>query len=134
MTLHDPIGTALGSIGAGSTAGASVITIGLFVFRVLQGDVDGGLTQDEQFLILTAGLGVGMITAVTTALVLSRGIGDHWRRGVIAVCTVFAATILAAGATPIDVMLGRVGLVAYSALMAVAAVYSFGRARAAAAQ
>ena len=116
MILRDPVGVALGSIGAGATTGAAVITTGLIVYRALQG-VGGTLTVDQQFFIVTAGLGGGMVAAMATAFTLSRAITDLWRRGVIVASTVFAATILAALAAPIDAVTGATGLIVYAAIL-----------------
>ena len=131
MTLRDPIGVSLGSIAAGATAGASVITLGLVVFRALPG---GGaeLNLDQQFLVISAGLGAGMLTTIGLSLALSNAIVDWWRRGVIAASSVFGASILAALTTAVDIFAGGIGLILYAAVLFATAGFSLTRARAAA--
>ena len=131
-TPQDPIGVALGSIGTGATGGAAVITLGIVVLRTLQSPDPTALTQDDQFLIISVGLAAGITTAVTTSLALSRTIPTLWRRGVTAGVSVFAATILATVAAPIDLTSGGVGLIIYVALLLGAANYSRKKAQAAA--
>ncbi len=123
----------MGSIGAGASTGAAVITTGIIVFRTLQG-AGGTLTVDQQFLVITAGLGGGMIAAMATAFTLCRIITDLWRRGVIVASTVFAATILASLAAPIDIVSGAAGLIAYAAILIFAAIVLRNKAKAAARQ
>ncbi len=133
MILRDPVGVALGSIGAGASTGAAVITTGVIVYRTLQG-TSGTLTVDQQFFIITAGLGAGMIAAMATAFTLCRIITDLWRRGVIVASTVFAATILASLAAPIDIVSGATGLIAYAAILIFAATVLRNKAKASARQ
>ncbi len=120
MGSRDPIGVALGSIGAGACVGAALITLGLFLYRSLPASA-GDADLDQRFLVITAGLVIGMVTAMATAFTLSRAIPDPWRRGVIVASTVFAATILAALAAPADLLAGGTGLIAYAVLLLAAA-------------
>jgi len=127
---RDPIGVALGSIGAGSCVGASLITLGLVVYRSLP-ESAGDSDLDRRFLVITAGLVIGMVTAMATAFALSRTIPDPWRRGVIVASTVFAATILAALAAPVDLLAGSTGLIVYTAVLLAAAKHAHNKAKAA---
>ena len=130
MGSRDPIGVALGSIGAGSCVGASLITLGLVVYRSLPASV-GDSDLDQRFLVITAGLVIGMVAAMATAFALSRTIPDSWRRGVIVASTVFAATILAALAAPVDLLAGGIGLIVYTAVLLAAAKHAHNKAKAA---
>ena len=131
---NDPVGVALSGIGAGATAGASVITMSLIVFRLVVGGADGGLSQDLQFAVITVGLFGGVIAAFLTTFTLMRTVTDLWRRAALAATTVFAAAFLALLATPVDMITGVPGLSVYLAVLAVAMWYSVAKAKAAAAE
>ncbi|GEM_PF-2986290 len=131
---NDPVGMALSGIGAGATAGASVITVSLIVLRLILGGADGGLSQDLQFAVITAGLVGGVITAFLTTFTLARTITDLWRRAALAATTVFAAVLLAALAAPVDMIAGVPGLSVYLAVLCAAWWYSAAKAKAAAAE
>jgi len=131
---NDPVGVALSGIGAGATAGASVITASLIVFRLVSGGADDGLSQGLQFAVITAGLVGGVITAFLTTFTLARTITDLWRRAALAATTVFAAAFLAALATPVDMITGVPGLSVYLAALGVVTWYSAAKAKAAAAE
>jgi hypothetical protein len=128
----DPIGVALGSIGAGATAGASVITTSLIVFRLLMGGAADAMNQDLQFAVLTVGLVAGVITSVVTVYTLARTVTDTWRRAALAGTTVFAAAILAVPAAPADMFAGLVGLTVYLAVLLSGTWYGISKVRAAA--
>ncbi len=133
MDENDPIGVAIGSIGAGATAGASVITAGLIAFRFLAGD-GAELNQDAQFSIITIGLVGGLITAITTTFTLTRSITELWRRAAISATTVFATVFLAALSAPIDMATGTAGLTGYLVLLLAVVLYAGGKTRAATTQ
>ena len=97
-----------------------MITLGLVVYRSLPASA-GDADLDQRFLVITAGLVIGMVTAMATAFALSRTIPDTWRRGVIVASTVFAATILAALAAPVDLLAGGMGLIVYAVVLLAAA-------------
>ncbi len=128
----DPVGVALGSIGAGATAGASVITTSLIVFRLLMGGAADAMNQDLQFTVLTLGLVGGVFTAVITAYALARTVTDTWRRAALAGTTVFAAAFLAVPAAPADMIAGTAGLVVYLAVLLSGTWFGVSKARAAA--
>jgi hypothetical protein len=128
----DPVGVALGSIGAGATAGASVITTSLIVFRLLMGDAADGMNPDLQFTVITLGLVGGVFTAVITAYALASTVTDTWRRAALAGTTVFAAAFLAVPAAPADMIAGAAGLVVYLAVLLSGTWYGVSKARAAA--
>ena len=121
---------AIGSIGAGAAAGASVITASLIAFRFLAGD-GAGLNQDVQFTIITIGLVGGVITAIATVFALTGSITELWRRAAISGTTVFAMAFLAALSAPMDMLLDTVGLIAYLVLTVAMALYFGTKARAA---
>ncbi len=133
MDGNDPVGVAIGSIGAGATAGASVITAGLIAFRFLAGD-GADLNQNAQFSIITIGLIGGLITAITTTFTLTSSITDLWRRAAIAGTTVFATVFLAALSAPIDMATGTAGLTVYLVLLVAAVLYAGAKTRAATSQ
>jgi len=127
---NDPIGVAIGSIGAGATAGASVITASLIAFRFLAGD-GGALSQDAQFFIVTIGLVGGLATAIMTSFALSTSISVLWRRAAISGTTLFATAFLAVLSTPIDMAAGTAGLTAYLVLLLTVGLYAGAKAKAA---
>jgi hypothetical protein len=131
VTPQDHIGVALGSIGAGAAAGASVVTTSLLIFRIIQA---GGAapTADQQFLLISGGMMGGLLTAIITVLILTFTLPDLWRRAVAAGLAVFGTALLTAVAAPADILGGVVGLGIYIALLLGGAVYAGGRARAAA--
>lgn len=133
MDGNDPVGVAIGSIGAGATAGASVITAGLIAFRFLAGD-GADLNQNAQFSIITIGLVGGLITAITTTFTLTSSITDLWRRAAISGTTVFATVFLAALSAPIDMATGTAGLTVYLVLLVAAVLYAGAKTRAATSQ
>lgn len=128
MADHDPVGVAVASIAAGATAGASVITACLVIYRSVGGG-EGGLSQDQQFLIITAGLVAGVATAFAAAFALARPITDLWRRAALAGTTVFAAAFLAVLAAPLDMIAGLSGLAVYLAALLAASGYAVTKAR-----
>jgi hypothetical protein len=130
VDANDPIGMAIGSIGAGATAGACVITTSLIVFRVLAG-IGGDLNQDAQFFIITIGLVGGLAAAITTTFMLTSSITDLWRRAAISGTTLFATAFLAVLSTPIDMATGTAGLTVYVVLLAAVALYAGAKAKAA---
>ncbi len=131
---NDPVGMALSGIGAGATAGASVITASLIVFRLMLGAAADGLSQDLQFAVITVGLFGGVIAAFLTTFTLMRTVTDLWRRAALAATTVFAAAFLAALATPVDMIAGVPGLSVYLAVLGAATWYSAAKAKVAAAE
>ncbi len=106
-----------------------MITVGLITLRSLQRGGSGGGDTDVQLALLGTMLFAGLATGIATAWMLSRGIPDLWRRGVTSALSVFGATVLAAGAAPMDVLAGRVGLVAYLILLVLATFFSLRLAR-----
>ena len=133
MDRNDLVGVAIGSIGTGATAGASVITAGLIAFRFFAGD-GAGLNQNAQFSILTIGLVGGLITAITTSFTLTSSITDLWRRAAISGTTVFATVFLAALSAPIDMATGTAGLTVYLVLLVAVVLYAGVKTRAATSQ
>ena len=127
----DPIGVALGGIGAGATAGASVVTTSLIVLRYLAGGAQG-LSQDAHFTIVTVGVAAGLATAFIVAYTLARAIAEPWRRAAIAGTTVFATALLGVVAVPMDMVAGAAGLTGYLAVLLAIAWYAVGQAKTAA--
>lgn len=121
MTTTDPVGTALWSIGAGSTSGAVAITAAMFALRTLQ--ATAGETDDETAgaTVVLIGLVVGLTLAVTIGWMRTRAIDDLWRRGVIGALSLFGASLLSLVTLPVDMLLGRPGLAGYAVLLLIAA-------------
>ncbi len=108
----DPVGLALASLGAGSSAGASVITAGTIVLRSVQ-RAEAEPNLDTGFVIMSVVLVVGIATAVTTGITLTRALDETWRRGVVGALSVFGTALLAGLAAPADMLAGRSGLGVY---------------------
>lgn len=121
MTTTDPVGTALWSIGAGSTSGAVAIASAMLVLRTLQANAPEADGEGTGAAVVLAGLVVGLSLAVAFGWMRSRAIDDLWRRGVISALCVFGASLLSLVAVPVDLLLGRPGLLAYAMLLLVAA-------------
>lgn len=106
--MVDRVRIALGALGAGAAVGAALITGGLGVFRA------------NIATVLPLVVFGGIALAATTGWAVAGPIGDTWRRAVTATLAVFGALMLAGLTAPIDMVGGRVGLLAYSAALAVA--------------
>ncbi len=120
MKTHDPVGVALAGIVAGATAGACVMTAGVFTLRFMQSSGDPSLETGGSLLMAT--LFGGIVAAVTMGWFAAASIDDGWRRGVVAASSVFGAALLAIGATVADQMFSLIGIGIYGAALAVAAV------------
>jgi hypothetical protein len=123
VPTSDPVGTALWSIGAGATTGATVMTVGVLVVRLLQVR-DPALSVDVSAQVLTTSVFVGLVAAVATAGLRTRAVPDPWRRGVTAAVAVFGAALVAVVATAADTIAGWQGLAAYLVLLFAAAVFT----------
>ncbi len=123
--LPDPLGVAMGGIGAGAGLGAAVITAALVVLR--------RTLSTAPPWVLPLVLFLGIASAGTAGWRLARSITDAWRHGVTAALGVFAALMLAAVAAPIDALAGRVGLLAYLIFLGLLAAYGARTAKRAAA-
>ncbi len=108
--MIDRIGIALGALAAGAAVGAALIAAGIGVFRPSIGTA----------LPLVVFFGIAL--AATTGWVVAGPLDDTWRRAITTTLAVFGALMLAGLAAPIDVVGGRLGLLAYSAVLAVAGV------------
>ncbi|HKI94038.1 MAG TPA: hypothetical protein VJ992_01985 [Gemmatimonadales bacterium] len=113
--LPDPLGVAMGSIGAGAGLGAAVITAALIVLR-------RSLATAPTW-VLPLVLFLGIASAGVVGWRLARAITDAWRHGVTAALGVFAALMLAAVAAPIDALAGRIGLLAYLVFLGLLATF-----------
>jgi hypothetical protein len=116
--LQDPIGLALGSIGAGATTGAAVVTAGTVIVRLLP---EGG-SGDAAFGVLTGGALLGIAVAVTCTVIVTAAIADLWRRAVAGAIAAFLAILLGAISAPADRLAGRIGLAVYLLLLIGAAI------------
>jgi hypothetical protein len=130
---RDPVGLALASIAAGATAGASVITGGIILLRILQG-TQGGAEVSTAFAVLTVILLFGIALAVVTGWSLTKPLQETWRRGVIGALSFFGASLLAGLSAPVDMLGGRLGLSTYLTVLLVALVSTLRAARRAAAR
>lgn len=120
--LTDPIGLALTAIGAGATAGALAITVGVAVLRALQGATVRTGSDSASFLVLTTSVMAGLVVAAATTLFVTRRIDDLWRRSVAAAIAVFCAFLLSGVSAPIDLTVGRPGLVGFAVVLLVTCV------------
>ena len=123
----------MGGLATGAATGATVVTAGLLLLRTFQrGRV--AETQDQGFTLLAATVLVAIMAAAGTGWLLSRGIAEAWRRGVVATLAVFGMLMLSLVAVPADLLAGRGGLAGYLALLVGAAAWSLAHARRAAPQ
>ena len=120
MPTTDPVGTAVGSIGAGATSGAVLMTGGVFVLRLMQAGDPASVSPDVGGAILSVAVSTGLLAAVAVAWLRSRSIDDVWRRGVTAAVAVFGTVILSVLAAPVDSVAGTAGLGAYLAVLLIA--------------
>ncbi len=128
---RDPVVRALGGLATGAATGAVVVTAGLLVLRTVQrGRV--AETQDTGFTILGISVFIGMIAAAGGGWLLSSGIEEAWRRGVIATLAVFGMLMLSLVAVPADLLAGRFGLAGYLILLLAGGAWALARARRAA--
>ena len=124
MPTTDPVGTAVGSIGAGATSGAVLMTGGVLVLRLLQSGDPASVSPDVGGAILSTAVSTGLLAAVAVAWLRSRPIDDVWRRGVSAAAAAFGTVILSALAAPVDAVAGSAGLGAYLVALLIATVAS----------
>ncbi len=132
MSTNDPVGLALASLGAGTTAGAAVLTGGILVLRTVQRAGMAAEGSDTGFTVLTISTLTGIVTAVAVGWARSRALDDTWRRGVIGMLSVFGMALLAGITVPAELVGGRVGLAIYLAVLVMAFAAVNRQARAAA--
>jgi hypothetical protein len=131
QAARDPVLRALGGLATGAAAGAAVVTAGVLALRTFQrGRV--AETQQEGFTLLAVTVVIATVVAAGTGWVLSGGIVEAWRRGVIATLAVFGTVMLSLVAVPADLLAGRGGLAGYLALLIGVAAWALVRARRAA--
>jgi hypothetical protein len=128
---NDPVLRALAGLATGAATGAAVVTAGLVLLRTFQrGRVTE--TQGRGFTLLAITVLVATIAAAATGWLLSSGIAEAWRRGVIATLAVFGTVMLSLAAVPADLLAGRAGLAGYLALLVAGAAWALVQARRAA--
>ena len=120
----DPVGLTLASLGSGSATGAAVITAGMIAFRSLPAGADTEQATDLGFLIITGSLLLGIAAAVATGWLLTKALGDMWRRAVVGALSVFGTMLLAALTMPVDMAGGSLSLAVYLAALIAAAGYT----------
>jgi hypothetical protein len=125
----DPVGTALASLGAAATTGAAIITGGTLVRSVQATTPSTVESQTTGFAILWATLVAGIAAAALTGWYLTAALSDAWRRAVVAILSIFGASLLAGLAMPAHMMGGRPALAVYVVALAAAAVYGSRSAR-----
>jgi hypothetical protein len=108
-----------------------VVTAGVLALRTFQRG-RGAETQQEGFTLLAVTVVIATVVAAGTGWVLSGGIVEAWRRGVIATLAVFGTVMLSLVAVPADLLAGRGGLAGYLALLIGVAAWALVRARRAA--
>lgn len=127
----DPVLRALAGLATGAATGAAIVTVGLLILRSVQrGRV--AETQDQGFALLAATVLLAIVVAAGTGWLLSSGIAEAWRRGVIATLAVFGTVMLSLVAVPADLLAGRAGLAGYLALLVAGAAWARVQARRAA--
>jgi hypothetical protein len=127
----DPVLRALAGLATGAATGAAVVTAGLLLLRTFQhGRV--AETQDRGFTLLAITVLVATAVAVATGGLLSSGIVEAWRRGVIATLAVFGTVMLSLVAVPADLLAGRAGLAGYLVILVAGAGWALLQARRAA--
>jgi hypothetical protein len=122
MAPRDPIALVLGSIGAGASSGAAVITVGMIVLRMTS------LAQTEApetFTILMIATMAGIVVAIATAWHLTSSIADTWRRGVACAVATMLGLIVSAATAPADMLGGVIALIALLLVFVVVATFSF---------
>lgn len=127
--MADLIVTALASITTGAALGAAIMTSGVALLRSAQATAGADLAVDTGFLMLSAGVVLGIVAAAAVGWLLARPIDDFWRRGVTAALAVFGACLLAMVAAPIDMVAGRTGLAVYLGALAATALVARSAAR-----
>lgn len=121
----DPIGVTLASIGAGASAGGTVLVTSAVIIRLLQtGQSDQ--TNTLAGFVFTAGVLLGMATAIVIAFRSSRPIVDLWRRAVTGAIALFGAAILFIIAMPVELVAGMPGLAVFAVLLIVAFIKTNG--------
>lgn len=105
------------------------MTAGVVLVRTAQARSGSGLAVDAGFLLLSAGVVLGLVAAATAGWFLARPIHDHWRRAVVAALSVFGACLLALIAAPADIVAGRTGLTVYLAVLLAVALLTATAAR-----
>ena len=127
-STSDPVGLALASIGAGASAGASVITAGMALLRSVQaGQPDGDV--DAAFAMMSVALFAGLAVAVSVGVTLTQALEESWRRGAVGAIALFGAALLAGISAPADMVAGRVGILSYLILLVVLFVVTLRAAR-----
>lgn len=115
----DPVGIALSSLVTGAAAGAAVIALGAFLFRLVPPPTEEAETPH---LLLQVSVLVAVFVAAALAWRRARTIPDGWRRGLTAALGAFGGLLLGALTVPADLVAGAAGLLAYALLMAGVAV------------
>ena len=122
-TARDPVVLAVASLGAGATTGASVITAGTIALRSLPMP---GQSTGAGAVVIWITLLAGVAAAAASGWLLTKALGDLWRRGVIGALSVFGSALLATLAMPADMLGGRAGLAIYLAVLVAAVLYTRG--------
>src|SRR5947207_932147 len=116
--MSDPkrIALALYSIAAAATSGGALATAGAGSSRTI---LSVGFNPDN-VVLLSGVLGVGV--SLVVGWIVSREIGEAWRRGVISVLGAFGAGLLSLAAVVVDMFLPQLVVFGYViVLLAVAA-------------
>lgn len=120
------VSAALAAIAAGAATGAACMTAGVLALRWIP---PGDPPDPASAAVVTLGLAAGILAAALSGWHHTRSVPEAWQRGVAAALAVLAATVLAAGAIPVDYFGGRVTLSGYALLVAAGAVLGHARAR-----
>jgi len=121
---RDFVGLAILGMACGVASGTAIIAIVLWVVRSL---LVGAPASDSPNLdsaaakILLFGTGAGMLFAATVCWRILNPLNSTYRQGGLSLVTAFAALVVSLVAVPVDLLMGRWGLLGLAALMGVAA-------------
>ena len=119
----DPIGLTAAAAGAGMAAGLAVISGTVAAVGLLRSPSAGdGPDLGAPLVLLLAGTVGGLLLAAATTWGLLAPVGSAYRRGGLALVSAFATVVLMLVTIPLNLYLGRPGLVGLALLAALAAL------------
>jgi len=126
----DPIGLAAAAVGAGISAGLTLITATVASLGLVRSPGSTGAPDlGAPFVLLVTGTLGGLLLAGVTTWWLLSPIGSSYRRGGLALVSSFATVVLMLVTMPLDHYFGRAGLLGLAAVAAAAALLLARRAR-----
>jgi hypothetical protein len=128
VSASDPVGLAVWSVLAGAATGGAALTSGVLVIRILQTGTTS-FSADAGSTVLGVSVLVAGGSAIVSAWLHTRTIGDVWRRGVSAAVGVMGAVLLAVPAMVADLVGGSAGIGGYLAALLLGAAWAHRGAR-----